>query len=135
MKALSLDLRHRVSEAIDHDTLASYQDIAQRFAVSVSSVERLTRKKREGQSLAPGVGTGRKTKVAPEQVPSFEQLAASRTDWTLRSLSEAWQQQGGQSLSLSATQRTLQRIGFTFKKSAASPKKETKPSGKPSGKQ
>ena len=131
MKPLSLDLRQRVAQALE--TRASQASIAQRFAVSLASVERIARKKRNQQSLTPRVSTGRKPRVAPEQQQAFQQLAASRTDWTLQTLAHAWQEQaGGKALSQTTTSRTLGRTGFSFKKSAVSPASEMKPSATPS---
>lgn len=132
MRALSLDLRERIVAALEQDTLATYPQIATRFAVSVASVERLSRKQRERKSLVPGNSPGRTPKVTPEQQAAFEQLAASRTDWTLQSLAQAWQEQGGQPLSVATVSRTLRRLGFSYKKSAASPPNETPPSEPPS---
>ncbi len=131
MKPLSLDLRQRVAQALE--TGASQANLAQRFAVSLASVERIARKKRNQQSLTPKVSTGRKPRVTPEQQQAFEQLATSRTDWTLQTLAHAWQEQaGGKALSQATTSRTLGRSGFSFKKSAVSPASETKPSATPS---
>ncbi len=135
MRALSLDLRERIAQVVQHDPMATYPQIAARFAVSVGTVERISRKLREGQSLVPKQGTGRRPKVAPEQMQAFEQLAASRTDWTLQSLADAWQEQeesGGVALSQATVSRMLAKIRFSHKKSAESPPRETKPSDKPS---
>ncbi len=131
VKAVSFDLRQRIADALD--AAQSQASVAQRFDVSLSSVERLARKKRHGHSLEPGTSPGKKLLVAQEQQEAFAQLAASRTDWTLQTLAQAWQQQaGGKALSQATTSRTLRRNGFSFKKSAALPKSATKPSATPS---
>ncbi len=130
VKALSLDLRQRVADALEGGQTQT--SIAQRFAVSLSSVERIARKRREGQTLEPGVPPGKKPLVEQEQQEAFAQLAVSRTDWTLQTLAQAWQEQGGKALSQATTSRTLRRNGFSFKKSAALPKSATKPSATPS---
>ncbi len=130
MKALSIDLRQRVADALEEGQTQT--SIAERFAVSVSSVERIARKKRAGQGLEPGVPPGKKPLVEREQQKAFAQLAASRTDWTLQTLAQAWQEQGGKALSQATTSRTLGHSGFSFKKSAVSPANATKPSAKPS---
>ncbi len=130
MKALSLDLRERVADAVEAGQTQT--SIAQRFAVSLSSVERIARKRRAGHGLEPGVPPGKKPLVEPEQHEAFAQLAASRTDWTLQTLAQAWQEQGGKALSPATTSRTLRRNGFSFKKSAALPKSATQPSEMPS---
>ena len=130
MKALSLDLRERVADALEAGQTQT--SIAERFAVSLSSVERIARKRRAGHGLEPGVPPGKKPLVAQEQHEAFAQLAASRPDWTLQTLAQAWQEQGGKALSQATTSRTLRRNGFSFKKSAVSPTSETKPGAKPS---
>ena len=113
MKALSLDLRQRIADALDAGH--SQASVARRFDVSLSSVERLARKKRHGHSLEPGKSPGKKPLIEPEQQPALEQLTASRTDWTLRTLAAAWQQQGGKVLSQATLSRTLRRLGFSYK--------------------
>jgi len=134
VKALSLDLRQRVADALDALEEGQTQtSIAKRFAVSRASVERIARKRREGQGLEPGVPAGKKPLVEREQQEAFAHLAAWRTDWTLQTLAHAWQEQaGGKALSQATTSRTLGRSGFSFKKSAVSPASETKPSATPS---
>ena len=119
MKALSLDLRERVADALEAGQTQT--SIAQRFDVSLSSVERIARKRREGHGLEPGVPPGKKSLVAQGQHEAFAQLAASRTDWTLQTLAQAWQEQGGKALSQATPSRTLRRTGFSYKKSAALP--------------
>ena len=130
VKALSPDLRQRIADALEAGQ--SQASVARRFDVSLSSVERLARKKRQGRSLEPKKSPGKKPLIEHEQHSAFEQLAASRTDWTLHTLAHAWQEQGGKALSQATTSRTLRRIGFSFKKSAASPASATKPSEPPS---
>ncbi len=125
MKALSLDLRQRIADALEGGQTQT--SIAERFAVCLSSVERMARKRREGQGLEPSVRPGKKPLVERGQHEAFAQLAASRTDWTLQTLAQAWQEQGGKALSQATTSRTLRRTGFSYKKSAALPKSATKP--------
>ena len=55
---LSLDLRERIAAAIDGKE-ESHPFIANRFAVSVTTVERISRKLRERQSLEPRKPPGR----------------------------------------------------------------------------
>lgn len=88
MKALSLDLRQRVADALESGQTQT--SVAERFAVSLSSVERIAHKRRAGQTLEPGVRPGKKPLVEQEQREAFAQLAASRTHWTLQTLALAW---------------------------------------------
>ena len=134
MKALSLDLRQRVADALDALEAGQTQaSVARRFAVSLSSVERLARKKRQGHSLEPSKSPGKKPLVAQEQQHAFEQLAASGTHWTLQTLADAWHEQGGQALSQATVLRTLRRLGFAYKKRVALPGNETRTSAESSG--
>ena len=130
VKALSLALRERVADALEAGQTQT--SIAQRFAVSLSSLERIAHKRRAGHGREPGVPPGKKPLVAQEQQQAFVQLAASRPDWTLQTLAQAWQEQGGKVLSQATTSRTLRRNGFSFKKSAVSPASAMKPSATPS---
>ena len=134
MRALSLDLRERIAATLASDPLSTYADLAARFAVSTASVERISRKKRHGQSLVPNVSSGRTPLVTPAEYESFETLAASRTDWTLQSLATAWEAQSGTAVSIATAQRLLKKVQFTFKKSVASPVSGMKPSVLPFGK-
>lgn len=118
MKALSLDLRQRIIDALDKG--ASQGSIAERFAVSDSSVERLATKKRLGLSLEPKPTPGRKRRVPEDKLPAFEELVRSRKDWTAEALADAWQAQGEASLSISTATRVLKQIRFSFKKNAKS---------------
>jgi transposase len=133
VRALSLDLRHRISDAIDADAMDTYANIAARFAVSLSSVERIARRKRERCDLTPGVSPGRTPIVSPDEHEAFRQLVASRTDWTLHTLAVTWQEQSGKAVSISTASRLLARIGFTFKKNAALPVSATTAKEPPSG--
>ena len=115
MKPLSPDLRQRIITALDTD--ASQKAIAERFDVSLSSVERLAAKKRQGLDLKPKLTSGRKRLVSEEKLPAFKQLVKSRKAWTAGQLAEAWYQQQGKSLSVSTITRMLKKLDFSFKKS------------------
>ena len=131
MKPLSLDLRQRIVDALDTQT--SQRAIAERFAVSVSTVVRLSAKKRLGIDLKPLPTPGRKRRVPKEQLQNFEELVRSKQDWTAEALADAWQQQGGNTLSISTATRILRQLRFSFKKNAKSLWSETVPSETRSG--
>ena len=131
MKPLSTDLRERIANALDGKT--SQDSIAQRFAVSLSSVERLAKKKRQGIPLKPGFSTGRKPKIAPGQWPRLEEIVRSRTDWTAQSLVHAWEEETGVKVSVPTMTRVLGKIAFVFKKNPESRWKEMRQSARNSG--
>jgi transposase len=113
MKAYSMDLRERVVAACDARD-ATREQIAARFAVSVSWIRDLLKRRRETGSIAPKAhGGGR--------APAFDAAAAARLrravkaddDATLEELAAA----AGVACGPSAVHRALKRLGITRKKS------------------
>ena len=132
MHAYSVDLRQRIVDA-----LASGLTIAQaaeRFSVGLSTVKRYKSRLKTTGSLAATPLPGRAPKIKSDQHEGFRALVASRTDWTLALLADAWQKQTGASTSLtvSVVSDTLRRLGITYKKSAASPLNAVPTSAPPS---
>jgi transposase len=136
MKALSLDLRQRITTALQAGHKRG--DIAARFAVSESSVYRLQRQFKTTQDLAPKRRPGRGHALPDAQLPALEALLQEQRDPTGESLRAAWQERTGKRLGLSTMHRALHRLARSFKKSAASPRKSprkgTRPSAMPSAK-
>lgn len=131
MKALSLDLKQRIADAIE--TGATRHAIAERFAVSVPTVNRIARKKRRGQELKAGQSTGRNPSIAKDQWKDFEELVRSKQDWSATTLTLAWIEKTGINLSVSTTTRALRKIGFVFKKNPRLHWSEIKPNETSSG--
>jgi transposase len=113
MRAYSTDLRERVVAACDEGD-ATREQIAARFAVSVSWIRKLMRRRRETGSIAPKPrGGGR--------APAFDEAGAARLreavraddDATLEELARA----AGVACCPSAVHRALARLGITRKKS------------------
>ena len=113
MTAYSNDLRGRVVVAYDAGE-GTQEQVAARFAVSVSWVRKLLRQRRATGSIAPRPhGGGR--------APAFDEGASRRLreavraddDATLAELAEA----AGVSCRPSSVHRTLVRLGITRKKS------------------
>ena len=126
MKPLSSDLRQRVL-----DTLQSGQtreQAAQRFCVSLSSVQRLKRQWKQHQHLEPKPIPGRQRALKEDQAAELKQVIATQNDWTLDTLAQAWEQHAGTAISPSALHRNLHWLGYSYKKRAASPKSATPPS-------
>lgn len=132
MRALSLDLRQRIVAA--HQEGMTQTQIATRFAVSQPSVCRLLKQWQTEHDLNQKPKSGRPSRISAEQWPLLAELVASRTDWTLAQLADAWQEQFGTRIGVSTLWRALQKRRFTYKKSAASPPNAMKASGQPSAK-
>jgi transposase len=132
MQAYSQDLRQRIVDALRQG--ATIKEAAQRFAVSTASVTRYRHQFQRTGSLAPKPWTGRVPKIKPEQKQQLQELVASRTDWTLESLRQAWKAQQATEVAIDVMGRTLARLGITHKKRHVSLPRETRPSERPSAK-
>jgi len=130
MKALSLDLRQRIVTALESGQNRAH--IAARFEVSESSVYRLQRQWKSNGDLAPKKRAGRGRAFKDEDLALLETLVAQQTDPTGARLVSAWHENTGKRVGLSTTHRALHQLKMSFKKRAASPAKETKPSATPS---
>ncbi|GAB4453663.1 MAG: hypothetical protein OHK0029_06870 [Armatimonadaceae bacterium] len=127
MKAYSLDLRERILAACDNGATA--KEAAERFAVSHDTVQRYKRQRRERGTLAPKPIPGRVPHIKETEHEAYRELVASRSDWTLASLAEAWEEQTGRKPTVSVLSDTCQRLGITHKKRADSRKNEIPKSG------
>jgi transposase len=110
-KAYSMDLRKRVIEACDQgQTIAQ---VAERFAVSTSFVEKLQQRRRESGTLDPKPhGGGRQPLLSLEHDDILRTLLAAKPDTTLVELRAKL----GVKVHLSSLWYRLQRLGLTFKK-------------------
>jgi transposase len=132
MKALSLDLRQRIVTALQ--SRHKRADIAARFDVSESSVYRLQRRWKTKGEIAPKKRLGRGRAFKDEDLALLETLVTQHSDPTGASLVAAWQENTGKCVGLSTMHRALHQLKMSFKKRAASPARETKKDGLPSGK-
>ena len=114
MKAYSEDLRERVIRAVEAGDLR--EEVAGRFEVSVPSIERWVRLKRDSGGLArrrvPGAMP---TKTVGLQAALPERLA-SRADATLAEHCSWWREVSGHEVSTATMSRALTRLGWTRKK-------------------
>lgn len=123
MRPLSLDLRERIILALQSGQ--TRPEIAERFSISVSTVGRLAKQWREQNDLSPRPITGRPRAIPDTEIELLQTVIATQKDATLESLSQALQEQTGKKISLSALQRNLIWLGYSYKKSHALPKSET----------
>ena len=80
MRAYSVDLRHRIVEAVREGQ--TQPSVAERFGVSLSSVQRFIRLHREAGSLNAKPLPGRKPAFDADQKQELETLLRQRNDWT-----------------------------------------------------
>ncbi len=111
--AYSLDLRERVVTAVKEG--GKQPEVAERFKVSLSSVERYLRREREGE-LRVKPPPGRPATIASAAYEALVEQVARHNDASLKEHCELWQIEQGTSVSVYAMCRALQRAGLSRKK-------------------
>jgi transposase len=113
VKAYSSDLRRKIVQAIDSGL--PKDDVAMHFGVSVATINRYLKRRRETGSLAPKPLPGRPSTVSPEQHAALLELWRSHPDATLEETCRRWEEQTGQRLSPTTMCRMQQRLRWTSK--------------------
>lgn len=119
MNAYSVDLRLRVLAAVDAGTPRS--EVANTFGVSLSTIERLMRARREQGHVVPKPRPGLSRHISPEQHTDLEAMLCAQPDATLEEHCLTWEQEQGRRVSASTLCRALRRAGWTRKKSSFAP--------------
>ncbi len=118
MKAYSLDLRQKIIDTYTSETISQRQ-LAKRFRVALSFIEKLLKQYRSTGKIAPlAHGGGQKLKLTPEQLAVVAQLVEANNDATLEELCQQLKQQNGISISRATMGRITQRLKLTVKKNA-----------------
>ena len=115
MKAYSEDLRERVVRAVAIGT--PRKEVAATFAVSVPTIERWLRSKRETGSLVPRPVPGPVAVKTDALVAALPERLAERADATLAEQCSWWREASGVEVSTATMSRALTRLGCTRKKS------------------
>ena len=117
MNGYSKDLRVRVSGAVYQGT--PRREAANLFGVSLSTLKRWLRRRRNGEDLAPRPSPGRTPSIlatGEEKRSLWEQLSAN-DDATLERHCELWEERHGTRVSVATMSRAVHRLGWTYKKS------------------
>ena len=115
MKAYSEDLRWRVVRAV---TIGTPRDeVARQFAVSVPTITRWLRLKRETGGLAPKPVPGPVAVKTEALVAALPQRLVDHADATLAEQCSWWREASGVAVSTATMSRALTRLGCTRKKS------------------
>ena len=133
MNAYSKDLRIKALGALDRGM--PRKEAASTFGVSLATLKRWLRRRREGENLAPRPSPGRTPRICATQEQRralWEQLEAN-DDATLARHCELWENQTGVVVSVSTMSRAVRKLGWTFKKNRWWPPSGTKEPGVPSG--
>ncbi len=126
MNAYSKDLRIRVLAAVDRGERR--EEIVRLFGVSVATVGRWLRRRRESGEVAPRPSPGRTPSIlrtAEERRALWRQLEEN-DEATLEEHRELWERARGVRVSVATMSRAIRRLGWTYKQRRWEPPSETK---------
>ncbi len=126
MNAYSKDLRLKALAALDRG--APRTEVVWTFGVSLATLKRWLKRRREGGGLSPKPSPGRTPRIlatAGERRALWAQLEAN-DDATLERHCELWEQERGIGVSIATMSRAVRKLGWTFKKDRWGPPSETK---------
>ena len=116
MKAYSLDLRQKIVDAYAEGNLSQRQ-LAKRFCVALSFIQKLLKQYRATGSIAPKpFAGGVKLKLNTEQLVMLAELISANNDATLEEVVHLFQERTGVSISRATMGRMTQKLNMTFKK-------------------
>ena len=127
MDIYSKDLRIRALAAVDRGM--PRREVVEIFSISLTTLKRWLKMRREGKDLSPGVSTGRRRHIlsTPEEDRLLWEQLEANDDATLQRHCELWEQKTGVRVSISAMSRAIrQKLGWTYKKRRWVPPSETK---------
>lgn len=119
MKAYSLDFRQKIIDAYLEGKISQRQ-IAKRFQVALSFVEKLLKQYRERGSIAPKVRIQQTpTKLSLEQLNVLSSIVSENNDATLDELRMLLEQKTGVLIGRSTLDRMLHLLDLKLKKNTA----------------
>ena len=117
MGIYSKDLRIRAVAAVDRGIPS--KEVVETFSISLTTLKRWLRMRREGKDLSPGISTGRRRRILAtleEKRLLWSQLQEN-DDATLERHCELWEQKTGVRVSISTMSRAIRKkLGWTYKK-------------------
>jgi transposase len=127
MGIYSKDLRIRAVAAVERGI--PRREVLRTFSISLTTLKRWLRMRREGKDLSPGVSTGRRRRILStleEKKLLWGQLEEN-DDATLERHCELWERKTGTRVSISAMSRAIrEKLGWTYKKRHWVPPNATK---------
>jgi transposase len=117
MNAYSKDLRLRVLDALDRGL--SRKEVSELFGLSLSTIKRYLKRRREGEDLEPKPSTGRKRRIlstTQEKRALWKQLQEN-DEATLERHRQLWEERQGVRVSIATMSRAIRnKLGWTLKK-------------------
>src|ERR671938_257126 len=127
MGIYSKDLKIRAVAAVEWGI--PRREVVHTFSVSLTTLKRWLRMKREGKGLAPGVSTGRRRRILAtlEEKKALWNQLEENDDATLERHCELWEERTGTRVSISTMSRAIrEKLGWSYKKRRWVPPSETK---------
>ncbi len=126
MSIYSKDLRIRAVAAVDRGI--PRREVVEIFSISLATLKRWLRMRREGKDLSPGVSTGRRRRILAtlQQKRLLLSQLEENDDATLESHCQMWERKTGAAVSISTMSRAIRKkLGWTCKKRRWEPPSET----------
>ncbi len=117
MGIYSKDLRIRAVDAVDRGI--PRREVVEAFSVSLTTLKRWLRMRREGKDLSPGTSTGRRRRILAtlEEKRALWSQLEENDDATLERHCDLWEEKRGVRVSVSAMSRAIRhKLGWTYKK-------------------
>jgi transposase len=114
MRAYSVDLRVRVVEAVEGGMART--EVARMFAVSLPTIKRWLRRRRETGGLAPRPVPGPKAVKTAGLPAALPERLAARPDATLAEHCAWWREVADREVSRATMSRAIAVLGWTRKK-------------------
>ena len=133
MNAYSKDLRARVLAAVDRGDPRAL--IVETFGVSLATVRRWVRRRRETGEVAPRPSPGRTPsicKTTEERRALWEQLEAN-PEATLEEHRQLWERERSVRVSVATMSRAVRKLGWTYKQRRWQPPSATSEPGPAGG--
>jgi transposase len=127
MDIYSKDLRIRALAAVDRGI--PRREVVEIFSISLSTLKRWLKMRREGKDLSPGVSSGRRRRILAtlEEKKALWKQLEENDDATLECHCELWEQERGVRVSISAMSRAIrEKLGWSYKKRRWVPPSEMK---------
>lgn len=116
MKSYSVDFRQKIIN-VYHSEPLSQRQIAKRFGVALSFIQKLLKQYRQTQNIAPRTHRcSGQLKLKPEQLVILAELIEINNDATLKELCHLLNQKIGVTVSIATMGRMTQRLNMTVKK-------------------
>lgn len=116
MNAYSKDLRVKVVDAVDRGI--PRKEVTSIFGISLPTIERYLRRRRQTEDLTPKPSPGR-TPTIEQRRALWEQLE-SNSAATLERHCELWEREHRAKVSISTMSRAIRKLGWSYKKECGS---------------